>query len=259
MSVKAGAQSKARVDAGLKKKKADEKLEKVENDTVDPVEGEASRLIGGGGALPTDCLRDEAFGGEEDREDGPDAAPAPRANAAPTDPAATDDAVGGAAVGAVGEAGGPGETIEGVAGEDILIDFPEAAEDAPFGTLEPGADETSDILAGGWDEDTTSIRDITITSSSEPVDPLGETVEDAGEALGSPGANIEEATGEAILVDPAGVAGDAVEHMYDPAVNAVLEDGAEPPSFMEDTIEGGGLGDDVGNEDVVEHMDDPVF
>ena len=125
------------------------------------------------------------------------------------------------------------------------------------------ADETSNVLAGEWDEDTTArIPDITTTGSpSEPVDPLGVTIEDAGEALSTPGEATEEAAGEAILVGPPGAAGDVVEDMDEPAADALLEDGVEPAPFMEATLEGGGGlgGDDVGNEDVVEDMDDPVF
>ena len=95
----------------------------------------------------------------------------------------------------------------------------------------------------------------TTGSPSEPLEPLGapgETIEDAA----------GDATGEAILIDLPGTAGDGVEDMDESAANAVLGDGVEPPPFMEDTLEGGGGlgGDDFGGaEDGVEHMDDPVF
>jgi hypothetical protein len=51
--------------------------------------------------------------------------------------------------------------------------------------------------------------------------------------------------------------GDVVEPIEDPAADAVYEGVETPPSIMEDTFEGGGLGE-VGEEDVVEHMDEPL-
>jgi hypothetical protein len=155
----------------------------------------------------------------------------------------------------VGQAGaGAGDA----AGEAILVDPPEAAEDESFGTLEPDADDTSNVLAGEGDENTMArIGDIATGSPSEPVEPLGETVEDVGEALGA--SETIEDIGEAILVDPptdTEAPGDVVEHMDEPAANAVYEGVETPPSFMEDALEGD-VGD-VGEEDVVEHMDDPV-
>jgi hypothetical protein len=138
----------------------------------------------GGGALPTEELRDEAFSGEEEREGAPDAVAAAAAEAA--------------------------EGVEGVEIEMPLDSVGQVGADAALGAGAVGE-------AGG----------------------PGETIEDAAKAiLDSP-----EATGA------------GVDHMDDPAADAVY-DGVENLPFMKDELEGG-LGD-VGDEDVVDPMDDPI-
>lgn len=153
------------------------------------VAGDDSPLMDGGGALPTEELRDEAFSGEEQREGAPDAV----------------------------AAAAPAEATEGVEIEMPLDSVGQVDADAALGAGAVGE-------AGG----------------------SGETIE---------------AAGEAVLVDPpadTGAPADVVEHMDDLTADAVYEEVETPPSFLKDTFEGGDLGD-VGEEDVVEAMDDPVI
>lgn len=209
---------------------ASERVEPPGSDAAPIVEGEASPLIGGGGALPTEELRDEAFSGEEEGEGPPDAATAAEATA-PTDAAA-----GGAAVGAVGEAGGPGEAIEDAADEAIL-DPPEATEDA-FISKEQWDHIREHIPPG--------------TTGGAPSEPGGEVV-DAPAAEWNPwdkaAGGVADAA-EAAVIEK----GEAVEESIE-VTGEALEDVAESIPFVGDT-----LGDAVGDAtDVAQDFVDDVF
>jgi hypothetical protein len=151
-------------------------------------------------------------------------------------------------------------------GEAPPVDNPEAVASSvePSQPLPPEVAEEAHTYDPNMDpdrppEDDSGLRIDPETGRIDP-DSIGQVGADAavgagavGEASG-PGETIEDVARKAIL-DLPGATGDVVERMDDPAANAVY-DGVETPPFMKDDLEGG-LGD-VGDEDVVESMDDPV-
>jgi hypothetical protein len=153
--------------------------------------------------------------------------------------------------------------------EDALRDEAFSGEEKGEGAPEANAAAAPATAAG--DDEIEMPPEIEIPPDSveqASADDAADAVGEAGAAIGAeadaveasgPGETIEEADDEAILVDPpaeTGAAADVVEPMEDPAADAAYEGVETPPSFTEDAL-GGGLGE-VGEEEVVESMNEPV-
>ena len=181
------------------------------------------------------------------------------APSAPPDPEA-DPALIGRAADPFAPAEGPAAESEDPASSSADLGDPalyETGDDAdPWGT--PPPDTAEEEGEGAPD-----------AAAAEAIAPADAAVGEAGAAVGTeaideaggPGETIEEAAGEDTLVDPpadTGAPADVVEPMEDLAADAAYEGVETPPSFVEDPFEGGDLGE-VGGEEVVEHVNEPVI